>query len=133
MLDSRWRVFSANRTHEPRRLLRAIGTVDGQRVELLAVHGPTGGNKAAVAEFLRVVGGLLTKTRTDTIAIAAGDWNVTLPDAEKWARPLKVAVSGRGPDLVAVMGGTSKSRKGRKRTSDHYDMSHRITPTKEKP
>lgn len=131
VLDHRWVVFSANRTHEPRRLLRALGSVDGQRVELLAVHGPTGGNKAAVEEFLDVVGNVLTKTRADTVSIAAGDWNVVLPDAVTWGKRLGLSASGRGPDL-SVTNWTTTSRKGRKRTSDHYDMSHRIRPKESK-
>lgn len=127
VLESRWDVFSANRTHEPRRLPRVVGTVHGRRVELLGVHGPTGGNKAAVAEFLDVVAGVMGKTRDDTTSIVAGDWNVRLPEARTWGKRLGVDVSGRGPDLVAT-NGTTTSRKGRKRTSDHYDMSHRIRP-----
>lgn len=132
VLDSRWTVFDPGpnqppRTHAPRRLLRVVGTVGDQRIELLAVHGPTGGNKAAVAEFLSVVGRVLTTTRDDTLTIAAGDWNVSLDDAGKWAKPLGLSVSGRGPDLSAT-NGTTTSRKGKKRTSDHYDMSHRVTP-----
>ena len=131
-LTTGWRVFSAQRDHKPQRLIRVLGTVEGQRVELLGVHGPTGGNRAASAEFLDVVAQVLTRTRPDTLPIAAGDFNVRLHEARTWARANGLRVAGHGPDLVASRGARVRSRTRGRRGSDHEAMSHTITPRKRK-
>ncbi len=132
VMANQWTVVSAARRHAPRRILRAVGTVNGQRVELLAVHGPTGANSAAVAEFKGKVAQILARTKPGTVSIAAGDFNVPLGDARGWAKDNGLRVSGRGPDLSLVAGGRTRSRKGAKSTSDHYAMSHKIKPAKRK-
>lgn len=124
-LSTRWWVFSHKRLHEPRRLIRATGTIDGQRVELLACHGPTGGNKEAVAEFLREVRDILERTSPGVLSIAFGDFNIRVPEARKWARGW-ARVAGHGPDLAVVRGGRVRGRRGSKRGSDHYDLAYRI-------
>lgn len=59
-LTERWHVDSAGRWHEPRRLLIVRGHVLGhQRVELLAVHGPTN-NGHKLVRGRRVQGGRRT-------------------------------------------------------------------------
>ena len=131
-LSTHWRVFSANRLHQPQRIIRVLGSVEGQRVELLGLHGPTGGNREASAEFLEVVAGLLTKTRADTLAVGVGDWNVRLSEALAWAREHGLTISGHGPDLAATNGWALSSRRRGKRTSDHYAMSHTAKRRKSK-
>lgn len=126
VLDLRWTVVDTGLVHEPRRLIRVIGHVESRRVELLAVHGPTGANHAAVEEFLTTVADILLTTRPGTTAAAIGDWNVRLDDARRWAADHDLEVSGRGPDLAASNTDV-ESATGRKRGSDHHSMKHRLT------
>lgn len=128
-LEQQWRVFTAERDHQPRRLIRVVGKIYGLRVELLGVHGPTRGNRAAVAEFKAAVVRILERTSPGTLSIAAGDFNVRLEDARAWAAAHGFRVSGRGPDLALVNGGRTRSKRRRKRRSDHYAMKHAIRPS----
>lgn len=124
-LTRKWLVFSAKKWHQPRRFPRVVGTYQGQRYELLALHGPTGGNDEAVAEFKSKVDGILTRTRDDTIAAGIGDMNFRLDVARPWAGARRMYASGHGPDLILANRPTSSRRRG-KRGSDHYAMEHLI-------
>ncbi|MEN8672583.1 hypothetical protein [Nocardioides sp.] len=121
-----WEVHDYDRPHEPRRPIRVVGDVEGQRAELLAVHGPTAGNGPAVEEFKSEVARILTTTRDDTVSAAVGDFNFRLREARAWARQHGLKVAGTGPDLAAVHGARVQSRRGARRTSDHYDVEHLV-------
>lgn len=125
-LEEDWYVDSAGRWHEPRRLILARGYVHGQRLEVLGVHGPTNNrfNRAAVAEFERVVARIVSNTRKDTISAAVGDFNIRLTSAKTWARENGLHTSGQGPDLILANRETT-SETGPRRGSDHHTVTHR--------
>ena len=129
-LDTEWTVFSTGRRHQPQRILRARGTVAGQEIELLGIHGPTGGNRDASAEFLTTVARVLTTTRPGVLSVAVGDGNVRIREARAWAREHGLHVTGQGPDWIAARGARLRSKALGRGTSDHHAMSHTATPRK---
>lgn len=128
-LREQWLVHSSNRVHRPRRLIQARGHVDGQRLELLGVHGPTDieANEHAMAEFVDVVSKILTKTKPGTISAALGDVNLRLDEARAWATRIGAQVSGHGPDLVLAIGAFVSSRTRGRRGSDHFALAHKLS------
>lgn len=129
VLREQWLVYSSNRVRQPRRLIHARGRVDGQRVELLGVHGPTDieANEHAMADFVDVVSKILTTTRPGTITAAVGDINLRLDEVRPWAARIGAQVSGRGPDLVLAIGAFVSSRTRGRRGSDHYALAHKLS------
>lgn len=132
-LSRRWYVPDFGKWHQPRRLIRAVGEVDGQTVELLAVHGPTanGFNALAIADFKTTVADIATRTRPDVLTVIVGDFNIRLDAARAWAKSIGADVAGHGPDLALVRGGQVTSKRSRsKRGSDHYALAHRVRPNR---
>lgn len=108
-MATRWRVFSHDQWHHPRRFQRRrVRKPNGGRWKLQADHWPTngfdGGNRAAFAEAASRTRAWLLAKAPGTIAVAAGDKNEHAQALAAWGKPFGFKVAGHNVDHVIVSG-----------------------------
>jgi hypothetical protein len=127
---ARWKVFSHNRWHEPRRGWQIRYRDDSGRWKGWFMHGPTngfeGGNRVAFAEFASLMAAALTIKAAGTTSFAVSDHNERLPALRRWARLFGAKVAGHGVDSCVVLGGTVTAETLGKHGSDHELIRYRV-------
>ncbi len=135
-----WLVYTAQRTHRPRRFVRVVGSVAEAGVKrgvFVSAHGPTNGldgvNRKPFAEAVASWRRTLLVTRPGSLAVVDGDLNDQAGDLRKWAAGalpalLAVEIDGHSVDVLMARGAAIRTHVLGSYGSDHRAVFWVVTP-----